>query len=1074
MRVFILLFISTFFWIPSFSQQIISGKVISSRDGSPIVGSSIILKGGTHTTATDAKGTFSISAAVGSTIIIKFIGFQTKEVLIETTDQQVISLEPEVKVLDEVVVTALGIKRSAKSLGYSVGEVKSEDLTKVPQENLINSLNGRVAGIRVINTTSDINSDPIVMIRGFTSLSGGNSPLVVVDGLPTGNDISVLSDISPDNVESVNVLKGPSAAALYGSRAGSGVLLVTTKSGNKSKDLGINFNTSYSADIPYKYVPLQQRFATGVKGNFDESSNLWWGPEMGTSVARFGTDGVATPLKPHPDNVKDFVNVGGSYINNVSFYKANDNFDFNFSISDSRATGIYPDSKVHKDAVSFSASYKILDNLKVSGNFNYLNSGSGNYRGQSYDNYPYEDLYFTPNWLDINDLKDYWSIKDEQQNVWSSDFNNPWFTVNENLNSFRKVRPYGNAKIDWNINKEFSVMVRIGGFNENYTTENRTALSEKSQPNGSYAHLSRDNQEINADVLLNYKENIRQFSFDVSAGGNLLFKNGETTIISGNQLLLPGLYTASNIDNASVIYSTEKANKRINSVYGMASIGFKDAIYVDLSGRKDWSSTLPLNNRSYFYPSVSLSALVSELFMLPESISLLKLRGGWAKVGKDTDPYKLTMSLDQSTWGDHSQYSVPSVTPSNNLLPESIISSEAGFDLSLFQNRLGLNFTYYKIEDKNQITSVSINGFTGYTGANVNAGTVVNKGIEASLHAVPVKSKNINWDVTFNFTKEKSKLTELPNGVSNYQFWERNDVYNQTKLNGTVGDLWGPDVLRVTEGKYAGWPLLDGNGYVQANTEYKKLGNVMPDFTIGFQTNFSYKRLTLSASIDWRHGGDYYSESMKRLVRDGRAEKWYKGAGSSTFTGILSNNSYNGDNSQLAEEIRANPQKYNAMNGLTYIGGRTSEYGGFDYGGNVADGIFFPGVISDGNGGYVENFGNTGTQYFSAELAPDTYWDRGVQTWIYDASFVKLREVAIAYKLPDQIAQKIGSKGLNISYFLKNILIWTKAKNNIDPESTMMNSSDQFTPETNYNLGWDRASFYPWSMTMGIKVNVLF
>ena len=1059
------------------------GKV-SGSDGRPLHGATVTVPELNRSVMTDENGdygldvrpgTYSLEVSYLSYSKVRLGGISVREGERVTRD---VTLLPVADELEEVVVTtALGLRRQAKSLGYSVGEVKGSDMARVPQENAVNGLTGRVTGLRVINTTSELNSDPIVLIRGYTSLSGNNSPLIVVNGVPTGTDVSVLSDLSADNIESVSVLKGPSAASLYGSRAGSGVLLVTTKRGSGRPGLGIDFNMGYTASIPYQFVPIQQRFVTGSNGGFDQTSNLWWGPEMGTSVVRFGTDGESTPLTPHPDNVRDFVEVGGSMLTSLGISHATDKLNLSLSLSDTRATGIYPGTNLSKDAVSIFAEYAISDRVKVSGNFNYLNSGSDNNRGLSYDNYPYEDLYFTPNWLDINELKDYWAEPGLRQSSWSSGFNNPWFTVHENINTFKKVRPYGNVKVDWEVAKGWNLMGRIGGFNESYTTENRMAMSEKGFPEGAYGYIGRELQQLNTDVLLNYKKELRQFSFDVSAGGNLFFQNNTFSNISGDRLELPGLYTASNIDRAAVSYSVLKSDKRIHSIYGMATVGFRDALFVELSGRNDWSSTLPEDNRSYFYPSVSLSAVLSDLIDMPEAVNLVKLRGGWAKVGKDTDPYTLSMTLTKSTWGGKTSYLLPEVLPTQNLVPESIISSEVGFDSDFFGNRLGLDVTYYQLEDRNQISRISVSGSTGYTATNVNAGIVKNEGLEVTLRGVPVRKDNLRWDVAFNFTKERSKLTALPEGVSNHQFWERASIFSQTTIGGTVGDLWGPDVLRVTEGPYAGWPLLNNNGYVQPGAGYIKLGNVNPDFTLGFQTNLSYKRFSVSASFDWRHGGDYYSESMKRLARDGRAESWYKGEGSSTFTGILNSHSFD-NGSQLADEIRSNPRRYDGRDGLTWVGGRTAELGGFEYGnGDLANGAFFPGVIPDGAGGYIENFGDVGTRYFRSELIADPgagYWSSGVQTWIYDASFLKLKEVSVAYRLPDRLAGRIAARGLSLSWYMRNLMIWTKAKNGIDPESTMLNRNSPFASDTNYQLGYDRTSFYPWTLTMGLKLSVQF
>jgi TonB-linked SusC/RagA family outer membrane protein len=1077
-RCILLFLIASLGWLITNAQdKQITGVVVSSDGNIPLIGASVILKGTNTGVTTDVNGKFTIKANVGQTLVFRYVGFPIKEVTIQNTSALTVQLDAEGTSLGGVVVTALGMKRATRSLGYSVGEVKSADISRVPQENVLNSLTGKVPGMKVINTTGDLSSDPMVVIRGFKSLSGNDAPLIVVDGLPTGNDASVLSDLSADNIESVSVLKGPSAAALYGSRAGSGVLLITTKSGKGQKGLGISVNSAYIGSVPYRFMPLQQEFVTGSNGGFNESTNLWWGPRMGTSIARFGTNGVATPLTPHPNNAKDYVNVGNSFINDVSISNSNDKGTFNLSLSDSRSTGVYPASNLRKDAISFSATYNITKKFRVAANFNYLNSGSDNFRLQSDNFSPYEDIYFTPNWLDVNDLKNYWKEKNVQQNVWGSDFNNPWFNVYENVSGFSKVRPYGSVKFDYDITKDLTLMARIGSFNESNISESRTALSDHNRRNGSYTYISAVSQEVNTDVLLSYKKEVKDFSFNVSGGGNLVFMNASSSSINGQKLILPGLYTAGNIDKSAVGYGSGKSKKRINGLYGMASIGWKEMVYLDVTGRNDWSSTLPIDNRSYFYPSASLSVLVNQLLHLPESISLLKVRGGWAKVGKDTNPYQLAMTLEQALWGDNTQFGLPGTRPSSNLIPESIISSEVGLDFSMFKNRLGLNVTYYEMEDKNQITNVSVAPESGYLTANINAGIVKNKGIEVSLHAIPVQTKNLTWDVNFNFTKERSRITQLPAGVSNYQFWNRANIYSQTNVGGVVGDVWGNDVVRVKDGPYAGWPLLDDNGYVKLDPALKKVGNVMNDFALSFQTSVSYKRFNLSANVDWRQGGQYYSESMKRLSRDGRQDSWHKGDGSSTLTGILSNKSYNGDNNKLAAEIKGNPGRYNAADGLTWVGGRDADYGGFEYGGAIANGAFFPGVRSDGAGGYVENFGAAGTKYFRADLIADPgsgYWSRGVQTWMYDASFIKLRELALSYNLPDGIAKAISAKGISVSGFMRNLMLWTKAKNNIDPETAINNMNTRETTGKNYALGYERAAMYPWTLTMGLKLSVQF
>ncbi|MEO7046310.1 MAG: hypothetical protein ABI091_13455, partial [Ferruginibacter sp.] len=744
----------------------------------------------------------------------------------------------------------------------------------------------------------------------------------------------------------------------------------------------------------------------------------------------------------------------------------------------------YPGTVLQKYSVDLAANYNITKKLKVSTNVHIMNSGSDDFPQQSNDNYQYQDIYRVPNSVNLDDFKDYWAQKGIQQKVWvpGGGYNNPYFTAYENINKFNRVRAFGDMKVDYEFNSNFNLMARLNNFKDNLISQAQFAYSDKNNAQGAYSLGTYYNEETNADFLLSYKKQINDFSINASGGGNLFFRGGTNNISYGKNLTLPDLYTVSNIQRSFLNYSSNFSNKRINSLYGVASIDYKKAIYLSLTGRNDWSSTLPVDNRSYFYPSASMSVIVSDLISLPKSISFLKFRGGWAQVGKDTDPYQLTQTLGMTTWGNNTGYSLQPAMIKQDLKPEKAISTEAGFDLSLFENRLGFGFTYYKISNRDQILNINVPDMSGYTAAKTNAGIVDNSGIEIELNAEPVRTKNIKWDLNFSFTKESSTVKQLAQGIDNFEFWSDGSVYSGAGVGDKVGDVYANDVLRVPDGKYKDWPLLDGNGYVQRDPNFKKYGNVNPDFTLGFQTSVSFKRFTLSASFDWRQGGVYYSVSMMRLSRGGRQENWYKGAGSSTFTGILSDKSYDGNSAQLVQEISDNPGKYNAMNGLTWVGGRTQGLGGFPLDGRN-NGAFFPGVTNDGSGGYAENFGGAGTKFFRAGLIADPgagYWSQGAQTWLYSASFIKMRELALSYGFPQKFVSSIKAQSLSISLFMKNLILWTEAKNGIDPETAYLSQQGDAgigQPEginRPLSQGFDRWNVSPWTATVGLKLNVQF
>ncbi len=1063
--------------LPTVQQQhSVSGKITDSNN-QPLPGVTIVIKGTTQGTITNADGEYILlNIPDEATLVFSFVGMRTQEIVVRDQARIDVRMEEETLGLEEVVVTALGLTRERRSLGYSVGEVGSDQIAKVPQENALNALTGKVAGLKISNPSIDINSDPQIVIRGLMSLSGNDAPLIVIDGLPTGNSSSVLSDLSTNNIKSVSVLKGPSAAALYGSRAGNGVLLVTTKDGY-SRGLGVSFNSSASASKPYHFIDLQYDFANGRQGSFDPAADGWFGPPMGTPVIQWNSNGEAVPLVPYPDNTKDYVRTGHSFINDISINGSNEKINFNLSFSDTRGKGTFPGLELKKDVVGIFMSYKILDNLKVSANGRYVSAESDNFRTRSLNinNYPFEDLYSMPNYININEIKDYWKVENMEQNVWDPGFNNPWFTSGENIDGFKKINPYGNIKIDWEIVTDLNFMGRIGTFNETYITNARRAATDIRYPLGRYNYSSSNSQETNMDFLLSYRKKVGKFSTNISGGGNSLIQKGVSSNIGGENLVLPGLYTASNVDKGSLIYNSAFSTKRVYSIYGMTSFDYDNMVYLELTGRNDWSSTLPPNHRSYFYPSISLSLILSDMFNIPEPISLLKLRGGWAQVGKDTRPYQLVQMLDRKVWGDKTTYSLQTSMTNTNLEPESVISSEVGLDLSLFHNRLGFDATYYEVENKGQIMDVQVPTETGYLFASENAGIVKNKGIEMKLFAVPVKTKTSMWDVNFVFTKDQSTLEALPEGITTFRFWSRFNAYSETQVGGIIGDVWGNDVLRVKEGIYKDWPVVDNNGLLQLEPERRKIGNVTNGFMLGFQTSVSIKKVSLSASFDWRQGGMYFSESMERLAAGGKINSWHKGPGSSTFTGILNSKSFNGDQSQLANEIKNNPDKYNGYDGLVYVGGRTAELGGYPLSFTGYDnGVFFPGVRYDSETGeYVENFGGPGTRYTPIDnIAGGSGYSsgQGVQTWMYDASFLKMRELALNYDFSPEISNMFKAQSLSLSLFMRNLIIWTKAKNGIDPEAAGFMQSSRGS----YNLGWERSNMDPWTAIFGFKLNVEF
>lgn len=1057
------------------ADRSLSGTVADGGTQEPLPGVSVLVKGTQRGTITNGEGGYSLQVPDGEvTLVFSFVGYVTQEIQIgdSQTGRDVV-LQQDEKALDEVRVTALGLKRKSKSLGYSVGELDSEKLNLVPQENVLGGLSGKISGLDIRRSGNDLNAETHVYIRGRSSLAGNDGPLIIVDGAPVGGT-DVMADISAQNIESVTVLKGASAAALYGSRAGNGVILVTTKSGaGAKKGIGVTFNTNVTANVPYRFIELQNRFTNGRKGIFNETdAGRWFGPEEGTPAIQWNTNGEERPLKFYNNALQDYFKTGVTAISDLSVTGAYDRGSFQLSLSHMKGTGFSPGTELKRVGVALSTIYRLTDKVSISTNINVANPNSNNYPEINQDgDDQYYDIYNIPPHININDLKgDYWEVRNVEQRKITDTYNNPWFSAYERKSKFDKLRGFGNIKLDWEITPEFRAMARVSHTSTNNRKETLKpwsfdGFSGAARPKGAY-HLDVANtRESNVDFLFSYDKKIGDFSFVPSVGGNLMSSSRSAIGAGGINLVLPGLFTLSNVARGGLEYSSARYDKQIYSIYGIGTMGYKDVFFVDFSARNDWSSTLPSANRSYFYPSVSGSLMVSDIVGVPDWVSLIKLRSGWAKVGKDTDPYVIHPTLAQGYWGESFTYSLPASMPNTNLKPEIATSYEIGADISLFRNRLGFDATFYRTQNRNQILNVGTTPMAGYTSTTINAGNVENKGVELGLNAVPVRSAGLQWDISANFTRERSKLVELVDGIDRVSFGGGSGQYAFTDVGGTIGDLYSFNVMKVEEGEYKGWNLLDANGRWRVQEDLSKLpkvGRFTNSFTMGFHTSVRYKRFTLTASFDWRQGGQFFSESMKRLTRDGKIEDWNNGISSSTFSGILGSNSFGGDRDRLAEEIRNNPVY---RDNDVWIGGRTQELGGFEFAGNY-NGAFFPGVIDNGDGTYTENFGGTGTKMFDSHRAFESsgsIWRTGY-AFMYDASFVKLRDVNLSYQLSNRVAGFLGAQKVAVSVFAKNIMLWTKAGINIDPELSYNEGSQ----------GFEKWNVAPWSAPLGFNLNISF
>ncbi|MDH5604244.1 MAG: SusC/RagA family TonB-linked outer membrane protein, partial [Cyclobacteriaceae bacterium] len=672
-------------------EQVVSGT-ITDENGSPVPGVNIVIKGTTVGVTSNVEGVYKISVSPTATLRYSYIGYLEVEEVVGARTLINVTLVEDVKQLKEVVVTALGIKREEPSLGFSVGRLAGEETNRVVQENVLNSMSGKVAGV-TINSTGGTGSSVQMVIRGAYSLSSDNQPLFVVNGVPITNTVNntsrignentvdygnAISDLNPNDIKEVTVLRGPSAAALYGSRAGNGVVLITTKTGEESKGIDVTFNSNTVMDIPYRFLDFHYQFASGyfsfTPDNFSSgklppitiASGGASGPELDKGYFAIQWDPpldalgnpVPTELVSYPDNVRNFLRNGITTTNGVSISNNNGRMNYRLGITDMRNQGMIPNSDLFRNNVSFASSFKALEKLTISSDVNISRNWSNNRPASNRGTNPLQWAYGVPANIDIRRLEDYWVEGKEgiQQKAVANTFDNPYFLANEVNNSFIRNRVFGNLKADFQLLPELNIMMRYALDQYNEQRETKIAPSYSQEPNnGAYGLINMAQYERNADVLATYTKEISDLGISVSVGGNNRYhKWSGTTYMSkpGEGLIVPNVYSISNISQNALGYGSGWGQEAIYSVYGMANLSYNDMVYVDFTARNDWSSTLPKENRSYFYPSVATSLLINKMADLGSRINMLKLRGGWAQAGNDGDPYQLTPTYgNMGQWG---------------------------------------------------------------------------------------------------------------------------------------------------------------------------------------------------------------------------------------------------------------------------------------------------------------------------------------------------------------------------------------------------------------------------------------
>ena len=1020
-------------------NNVVKGTV-TDADG-PLIGATVKVAGTTSGTVTDFDGNFSIQCKPGATLEISYVGYKT--ISVKAQNGMKVMMEADGKVLSEVVVTALGVKRDRKALGYGLEEVKGEDLTKAKETNVINSLSGKVAGLVVQNTAGGASGSTRVLLRGNTEMAGNNQPLYVVDGVPLDNtnfgsagegggyDLGDgISAINPDDIETMTVLKGPAASALYGSRASHGVSLITTKKAEKDK-ISVEYNGSFTIDSQLaKWDDIQQVYGMGYGGKLPTSStsgtNSSWGPKADDFVYKY-FDGEEHAFMMHPNNASNFFRTGFTTQNSAILSVNSGKTGMRFSLTDMRNKDVLPNTNMSRDNF----------NLRV-------NTSAGPVDFDFTANYTREDVKNRPALGDSQSnvgknlmtlagtydqawLKNYQDADGNYQNWNGNDqYNkNPYWDLYKNSNTSKKAVFRFTGKAIWNIDEHLKIQGTVGTDINNMTFQDYIAKTTPGTPAGKLTDQIFNNRTLNAEILALYNNSWGDFDVNATAGGNIFKVNNKTITNIGLNQQMDGIVNIMNYQEQNVRESMYQ--NQLHSLYASASIGYKHTYYLEGTVRGDKSSTLPIDNNTYVYPSISGSLVFSEFIKNKNIINYGKVRASWAKVGSDTDPYQLALNYATGKYS-YSGYTIGMISnatqPNKDLKPTMTSSYELGLEMKFFHNRLSLDLTYYNQTSKDQILSLASTTTSGYAYRLINAGQIQNKGIEIALNGRVLQIKDFAWDAGVNFSKNTNKVKSLVDGMDYFElakaYWCGVSV--GAKVGENYGAIRGKDFQRTDDGQIiidatSGLPLVD--------KEVKTIGNSSWDWTGGFYSTFTYKNFRLSAGFDVKVGADIYSMSMRSAYQTGKASQTLEGR----------------DEWYASEEARE-------AAGMTDEQWRAS--------GNCK-GFIAPGVIANGDGTYRPN---------DIPVNPETYWKaiaNNVQSaFVYDNSYVKCREITFGYNFPEKMLGK-WAKALSVSFVARNPFIVWKNIPNIDPDSSYNTSG----------LGLEYGSL-PSRKSYGINVNVKF
>lgn len=1039
----------------AFAQsQSVSG-IVTDDQGQPLPGATVVVKGTTIGASTDAQGAYTVSATPDAVLLVTFIGYLTQEVPVAGKTQLNVRLAPDSKQLNEVVVTALGIERERKALGYATQTIDGDALLEARPNNFSQALSGKVAGLNLVSPGSGPVNSTRISLRGDNSLDPNkNNALIVVDGVPmnsgltsslpagsgaygagSGNDVPVdfgngIADINPDDIASITVLKGASAAALYGARGNNGALIITTKSGaRKTKGLGVTVNSNYSVNTVLKWPDFQYEYGQGTGRSFNADGDMYYsygasadGASTGGTSSAFGPkfngqlyyqyDPVTQaqsaerlPWVPYKDNIKGFFRTGSTLTNSVALEGGNETSSARASITHSKNEWIMPNTGFERLTAALSVNHTIASKLKLAGKVNFINRTSDNLPATGYNNQSlsYFMIFQNPN-VPLDAYRTIWKTgfdQIDQVHPFSSFIDNPYLIAHEMTNSSTTRTTVGNISGTYDITPKLSLLVRSGISMTQEHREMRRPYSTANFQRGYYKQQDINNYEVNTDFLLTYQEQIgSHFDVRASVGGNARRTRNRGTDASVRDLVVPGVYKLAN-GLSSPLLGLSTYEKDINSYYALVTGSFDDKIFIDLTHRNDFSSTLPTANNSYFYPSISFSFILNELLPMPASISLAKLRLSASKVGNDADPYRVTKYYDRSDFPGAAQ--LATFLYNKGFKPESTVSYEIGLEYLMFQGRIGADLTVYQNNTKNQILDVPIDPTTGYARALLNSGEVRNRGVEVVLNSRPIDNNAFKWKNTITWARNRNKVLSLAGNLSDQQaIISGGTATLLATVGGSTGDIYGYGFDYSPDGKI----IYNKDGLPVQPANIKYIGRAFADWKGGFLNEFSYKNFRLSVLFDGQYGGLIYSQTHHKMSEQGKLK--------STLPG--------------REE-------------------------GF---------IIGDGVVRNADGTYSPNE----TKVIPAAFYAEYYRRANIESNSFDASFLKLRETRLDFTLPAALlARTKALTGATIGIYGRDLAMWTKFPM-FDPETAALNGG---TIMPGVEIGQ-----LPSTRTMGVNLTLKF